>query len=336
MSQQERQTMKRRDLMRGAALLAGGIGLAASGQSSMAQSSVASPEAGGEWSFTDARGITITLPQRPTNVVAQTFLAQSLYDFGYTVAGHFGVDNSEGGFQSTGDLDLATVPFAGVFGEYDIEQLLALDTDLFLDFSWDEGEDASFWYLDAASLEQFETIAPVLGISMAGTSINDNIEFIRSLAEALGSDVSTPEILADKAAYEEASAALTASTEANPGIKVLALQGIPEEVYLANPAWHADLVYFGELGVTFAPFEVTEASAPFWGTYSSEELGIVPTDLYLTIGDLSGIPIWNELPAVEAGQVGEWRFSTRVSYPGFAINLTELATLIEASVIVSE
>lgn len=292
----------------------------------------ASPATGG-WSFTDARGVTISLPETPTKVIAQTFLAQSLHDFGYEVVGHFGVDNSEGGFQSTGDLDLESLPSVGVYGEYDIEQLLALDADLILDFSYAAGEDFAFWYLDEAALAQFEPIAPVLGVSMAGTSMRDNIEFVRELAAALGADVDTAGIEADRVAFEEAATALTAVTAANPGIKLLALQGTPEEVYLANPDWHSDLIYFGELGVEMAQFEVN--SPPFWGTYSSEELGTIPTDLYLTIGDLSDIPIWNELPAVQAGQVGEWRFSTRVSYPGFTINLTELASLIEGAEIVS-
>lgn len=323
----------RRTLMMGTSAVVAGMSMTSAAHVGLAHTPVASPASG--WSVTDARGITISLPERPTRVVAQTFLAQSLYDFGYEVVGHFGVDNSEGGFQSTGDLDLEALPSAGVYGEYDLEMLLSLEADLILDFSWGEGEDASFWYLDPANLEQFQSVAPVLGVSMAGTSMADTIAFVRDLAMALGADVEDPAVVADREAFDAAAAAVSAATEGNPGIKVLALQGTPEEVYLANPAWHSDLIYYGELGVTFAPFEVDAGDAPFWGTYSSEELGLVPTDLYLTIGDLSGIPIWNELPAVQAGQVAEWRFSTRVSYRGFTVNLTELATMIEGAGIVA-
>lgn len=333
MSQSAIAAISRRRLLQGTAVTAlAAVGASASMSNILAQTPEASPVDGG-WSFTDARGLTITVPERPTRVVAQTFLAQSLHDFGYEVVGHFGVDNDAGGFQSTGDLDLDQLPFVGVFGEYDIEQLLALKTDLILDFSWNDEGGSAFWYLDEAALAQFEPIAPVLGVSMAGTSLRDNIESVRELAAALGADVDSAKIAADLAAFEEAAAALTLVTESNPGIKVLALQGTPEEVFLANPAWHSDLIYFGELGVTMAEFDVN--TPPFWGTFSSEELGIVPADLYLTIGDLSGIPIWNDLPAVQAEQVGEWRFSTRVSYPGFTINLTELAALIDGAEVVS-
>jgi len=312
------------------------LGAGLTGLPLAAQTPGASPATTAEWSRVDARGITVSLPQRPTRVVAQTFLAQSLHDFGYEVVGHFGVDNSVGEFQSTGDLDLAEIPFLGIFGSYDIEQFLALETDLILDFSWGAGEEAAFWYLDEITLDQVADIAPVFGISMAGTSINDNIAFVRDLAAALGADVETPEILADIEAYAEAANALTAATETNPGIKVLALQGSAEQVFLANPAWHSDLIYFGELGVTFTPFEVNEDGEPFWGVYSTEQLGIFPTDLYMPIGDLSSIGVWNTLPAVQAGQVTEWRFSTRVSYRGFAINLNELATAIANASIVTE
>ena len=289
----------------------------------------------GEWSFTDARGITLSASAPPKRVVAQTYLAQSLHDFGFDVVGHYGVDNSEGEFQSTGDLDLASLPSVGAYGEYDIEKLYDLEPDIIVEFSYAVGDDWSFWYLDEETANVFFRVAPIVTISLAGTPIDANIAEVETLAASLGADTRSESIRASREAFDAAADSLAAATAANPGIRVMALQGSPEQVFIANPDWHADLMHFRRLGVTFTEFVVDPGSDGFWGVYSPEDLGALPADVILTIGDLSGIPGWNSLPAVAAGQTGEWRPSTRLSYAGFTPNLEDLASIIANASIVA-
>ena len=295
----------------------------------------ASP-ASGEWSYTDARGITIAQPQAPTRVVAMTYAAQSLFDFGFEVIGHYGIDPLEPGRESIGNLDLDAIPFLGPYDGFDVEKLIELEADLVVDYSWGEGETASLWYLSGDALTQVEALAPVVGIAMAGVSSDVSIRQVEALAASLGADVETSQIVASRDAYLTASEALTAATEANPGIKVMALQGDADMIYAANPDYHADLLRFKELGVTFTEIEVDPESDNFWGIYSGEDLGTLPTDVYLTLGDLSGIGVWNALPAVRANQVSEWIFSRRLSYIGFTANFDNMTELIANAEIVSE
>lgn len=329
-------SITRRTLLGTSLGVATAAALARTGLAHEGHGTPAATPATGEWTWTDARGVTITLPEAPKRVVAMSYAAQSLYDFGVEVVGHYGVDPTVEGREVIGDFDLSTIPYLGPYDAFDIEKFLEIDADLVVDYSWGEGDAATFWFLAGDSRTQVEAIAPVAGISMAGTSVDVSIKQVESLAAALGADVETEAIAASREAYTAASDTLTAAATENPGLKVMALQGDGETLYIANPDYHADLIRFKELGVTFTVFEVDPESDNFWGIYSAEELGTLPTDIFLTLGDLSGLGIWNSLPAVQAGQVGEWIFSRRLSYTGFTANLEAMTELIASSEIVAE
>ncbi|MGC4192457.1 MAG: hypothetical protein QM589_15010 [Thermomicrobiales bacterium] len=83
-----------------ASVIASGIHLVEKTRKASAQTPAASPQTdAGAWSFPDARGGTLTLPQRPTRVVAQARLAMALHDYGFDVVGTFLVSHETNDIQ---------------------------------------------------------------------------------------------------------------------------------------------------------------------------------------------------------------------------------------------
>jgi iron complex transport system substrate-binding protein len=291
-----------------------------------------STSAGGEWSFTDDRGVTVTLPQPPERIVAQSTSGAILWDFGVRPVGIFGPSRLPDGsndFQA-GEIDFDEVEVIGDYGTLDLEKLVALDADLYIDLTFG-GE--SLWYLTEDEQKQVEAIVPTLGFSMQKQSIMETISRFEELVTSLGVDLDTPELAEIKDEFDAAEADLKAAIEEKPGLSVLVVSPAVDTLYVASPDWMVDLFYFRELGLEIVSPEVPADG--FWELLSWEQANKYPADLILVdarndqiVQEVEGVGTWEALPAVQAGQLGPWYAGAPYSYARLAPMMRELAEII--------
>jgi len=307
--------------------------------SSLRSARAQTPVAAGEWTFTDDRGVTVTLPQRPRRIVAQVSAAAALWDYGIRPIAVFGPQRLAGGSQDpqSGNVDLTAVESVGQeYGELDLEKLIALDPDLLISTWYGpyHGVDAPLWYVPEDAVAMVEEIVPSLGILVEDVSIAHAIDRFAELAGLLGADLDAPEIVAERDQYDHAIAELKGAIAEKPGLTALVVSGTPDNLFVAHPAAVADLIFFRELGLEI----VEPASDPeeYWETLSWEQANTYPADLILidvrwgalTSDQLEDIATWAELPAVKVGQVSEWVLEPTLNYKGYAAVLEKLADLI--------
>jgi len=324
-------------LKAGAALGAGAVVMSATRSLGAAQTPGASPAAGG-WTFTDDRGVTVSLPEAPTRVIAQTSSAASLWDFGFDVVGFFGPNDPDNaaGFPQVGDMAVDRLTNVGDYGAFDLEAAIALDADLYVDL--DRGGE-TLWYLDADTQAAIERVIPTVGINADGVSVIDIVARYEDLAVALGVDAESETITAAKAQHTASEEAFRTSLAATGGLKVLTVSsGTDGTIYLWNPNWLPDLIYFTSLGFTGVEVGVEDTvpnlvvSAE---TVAEYEADVILVDARGDLADLEGNPLWEALPAVKAGQVGYWYASFPYSYQKLAEVLDLTAeTLAKATPIV--
>lgn len=283
----------------------------------------ASGSTAGAWSFTDDRGVTVSLPEAPKRIVAQTTSAAVLWDFGVKPVGVYGPTD----FQA-GAIDFDAVEYVGDYGTLDMEKLIALKPDLYVDLTWDG---KALWYLSEDEQKQVEEIMPTLGFSMYGLSVVKQIERFEGFVESLGVDLNSSEQVAIKAEFDSAEAELKDAIASNPGLKVIVVSPTPEEIYVASPDYMIDLWYWRELGLDLVKPETDD----FWEILSWEQANRYPADLILVdarvidqLDTLKSIGTWTSLPAVVAGQIGPWYAGAPYSYVQLAPTLKELAGII--------
>ena len=196
--------MSRRSLLGGAVAVAGSaVVLPVAAQD-------ASPESFarrvGGWSFTDDKGVTIELPERPVRIVADVNAAAPLWDFGIRPVAVFGWNATEtGDFGAAGGrIDPAQVEVVGDGVEtIRLEETLALNPDLIITLTWAPEIADEYWSIDTAVVGQVNAIAPILAISATG-SAEVNLARTAELAEALGADLSAPEQVEQQARFDTA------------------------------------------------------------------------------------------------------------------------------------
>lgn len=302
---------------------------AAAATSTPAAEATAAPE--GEWSFTDDRGVTITLPKRPERVVPYVPIAASLWDFGVRPVGVFGTTVRPDGTPeiTAGDIDLDSVVSLGEeYGEIDLEALTALKPDLIL---YDIYGAFDLWGLSEGAVQQVEAIAPIAGISFINRPVTETIGKIEELAGLLGADLSAPDVITARERFDEASEAVQTACAENEGLTTVFVAGWTDSLYVANPVIWTDLIYFTELGLDIAAPDV--APEELWETLSWEQANKYQVDLILNDArsaalspeELATYSTWTAQPAVAAGQVGEWYTEFVPSYKGFAGVLESLA-----------
>ena len=294
--------------------------------------------AGGEWTFTDDRGVTITLPKPPERVVAYIPIAASLWDFGVRPVGVFGTTVTQDGSPEvySGNVDLdAVVSLGEVYGEMDLEQLVELKPDLILfDMYWEE---IDLWGLPADAVAQVEEIAPIFGVRFINQPITTTVGTLEKLAADLGADLDAPDVVEARTRFESAAEAVQAACAEKPELTALLASGWTDNLYIANPKVWADLIYFQELGLNMVMPDVPEGE--LWETLSWEQAGKYSADLILHDArsaairqeQLADIATWSALPAVQADQVHNWYTEFVPSYLGLAEVLEDLATAIEES-----
>ncbi|MCA9876343.1 MAG: ABC transporter substrate-binding protein [Thermomicrobiales bacterium] len=282
----------------------------------------------GEWTFTDVLGNTVTLPERPQRIAAAINMAASLWDYGIEVPTIFGwtaTNYPAGDHVSWGNIDVEAVEVvSNVAGDVEVEKLLAAQPDLIVTWSWDR--DAPMDSLVAIlpeQLEQVAGIAPILVLTQ-GDANDVELERIEALAEALGANLDSAEIVAQREAYEAKKAELRQVAEEKHDLSVLfANFGDSDRIWVAGPDYVADLGQVRDLGVNLAN-EGSPSAISYWEELSLEQALKYPSDViyidqyspWKTLEDLQAEPTVNQHPAVKAGQVGPWPRDLPLNYQG--------------------
>ncbi len=338
-----RATHTRRSIVGGAL----GFGAAAASRLAGAQeaSPGASPVAGGEWSFTDDKGVTVTLPSRPERLVIDVNAAAPLWDFGVRPIAIFGwLATASGDFGPAGGrIDASQVEIIGE-GEatIDVEALVGLQPDLIVTLTFTPDDPAEYWSLPAdGPLEQVQQVAPIVAISGV-QSADAGVRRFAELAAALGIDLEAPGIVADYDRWQADEEEFRAALAAKPGISAIFAAPSADTIYIANPQVAGELVYYRELGLTMPDVEINPEDGDFWEYASLEEVGKYRTDILfssyrgsLPVEDFLAIPTVATLPAVVAGQVFEWNQDKTLSYRGISDSLDDMIAAVTASEIVT-
>lgn len=291
---------------------------------------------GAGWTFTDDAGVTISLPEPPTRVVAYVNLAAALDDFGAKPAGYFGQPLRPDGTRETiaGDMDLEDmVSVAPSYGAFDVEALITEGIDLIVTDMWEDPP--TFWGIEPDGIEQIEAVAPILNLWFIDQPVTQTIERVGGLAVALGANPDDPQVVADREAFLAAEADLKAAIAEKPGLKVAFASGTLEDGFsIGNPKKNADLIYYASLGLDIV---TPEDQSSFFESLSWEEAGRYPVDL-LVMDDrqwstqpeelAAQVPTFAALPAVKAGAYGPWTSEWVPSYPGMTPVLQSLTELI--------
>ncbi len=279
--------------------------------------------AGGEWSFTDDRGITHTLADVPDTIAAQSVAAGGLWEYGIVADGVFGplrrADGSPDPAMGLADPDAFT-SLGEIDSEINLEALAALQPDIIVTSMWVE---SSYWGIDDDEIDEIEQIAPIVGIRVDERPIDEPLRRYAELASSLGADQTR--IDDARAQFDFASSELSDALDANPGLRVVAASGTPAEMYIAYPPGFPDLAYYQTLGMNLAVPESHPTSGGFWETLSWEQAGKYPADVILadarggTVAEIRAQlpPTAASLPAVEADQLVSWKAVQAYGYGAF-------------------
>jgi iron complex transport system substrate-binding protein len=323
--------ISRRRLLAGSAALGALLGLPACGTDEPS-----APAADPGWTFTDARGVHVQLPQRPERFVAYAGVAAVLWDYGVRPVGIFGPQRREDGSPdaTVGNIDLASVGSAGEgYESLDFEALAALRPDLVVtgmtspDVMWVIGDDA---------VDRVTKIAPLVALEGYGAPAERIVAGYERFARLLGADTDTPDLMNARMRLNQATTAARTAVAAKPNLRVLVTAAAPEGLSIARPSQFPDLLSFRALGLDLVE---PEGSEQYYETLSWEQAGRYAADLILhdtrayslQPDQLAAYPTWTAMPAVQAGQVGSWSAEARLSAQGFAAVLEDLAATVTAA-----
>jgi iron complex transport system substrate-binding protein len=282
------------------------------------------------WRFVDDRKKTVTLRRRPTRIVAYSTAAAALFQSGVTPVGVFGDDPAaEPGLAGYPWTESALI--GSVYGEIDVAKLRSAKADLIVS-RWYPGSSLVFGFKD---LEQQKTIGsqvPIVGIN--GHAIaTKQIERFADLVRALGVDTESGAIANSRSEFGKAKATLAAVARRTANLRIIAVSGDQNTLYVAKVADDADLRLYAQLGV---PLATARTSEPYWDTVRWEHADKYLADgilydartLTMPVSAAKAIPAFAALPAVRANQIGSWWVDTPPSYQAYTSAMNELATTI--------
>ncbi|MGH8907850.1 MAG: ABC transporter substrate-binding protein [Egibacteraceae bacterium] len=303
---------------------------------------VAQSEAG--WAFTDDRGVEVALGSRPRRIVVNETVASALWHLGIELVGVFGGAPLTEDNPNLFGVDLSGIESVGqVYGEVNLEKLAALRPDLIVTNFDPRQEGVLFGFVDTSLQEKMEAIAPIVALDRS-RELTVVIRRFEELAAALGADLQAPDVVAARQRFEEARDRVRAAVAAKPGLRAVALQAFPGEgIYVARPKNSPGLRHFQGLGLDVVepksqPSDLSEDLADFYYEFISfERADTYPADLILIgseggpspLDALATIATWKALPAVEAGQLVDWRILDNWSYPAYTHDLELLADAVE-------
>jgi iron complex transport system substrate-binding protein len=282
------------------------------------------------WRFVDDRNKTVTLRRRPTRIVAYSTAAAALFRWGVTPVGVFGDDPAA-------EPALAGYPWTesaligSVYGEIDVAKLQSVKADLIVS-RWypTSGRSLVFGFKD---LEQQKTIGsqvPIVGIN--GHAIaTEQIDRFADLVRALGVNTESGALAHARSEFGQAKAKLSAVARRTANLRIIAVSGDQNTMYVAKVADAGDLRLYAQLGV---PLVTAKTSVPYWDRVPWEHAAMYPADgmlydarsLTLPLSSAKAIPAFAALPAVRANQIGNWRVDTPPSYQAYTSAMNELAT----------
>ncbi len=329
--------------------LLGASGLAAAAIAAPRLTSAQTPDASptGPWTFTDDKGVTVTLDTMPTRIIADVNAAAPLWDFGIRPVGVFGwnaTQNKDFG-PAGGNIDPDQVEVVGYEPELFVyEKAAALNPDLIITVTWEPDNPAEYWSLDFDPdlIETARAAAPVIAISATG-SADVNTERFAELAASLGANLESDEQIAAKERFETAKARLQGVASAKSDlVSLFAYLGDGAATwYIASPQDWADLSFYQSLGVTMVQPDVEKFA--YWNEISTEEADMYPADIFFhstrpgttTEEALIADESFGSLPSIKAGQVAAWNQDFIMSYEGMAIATEGIAAAIEQATKVS-
>lgn len=293
---------------------------------------------GRRWSFTDDRGVTVELPSRPGRIIAQEDAAAALWSFGIKPIATYGnaplsdnpqfVDENLSGIESVGE----------VFGEIDIEKIIALDADLIVTTHWPTQGAQGMGFMDDEQAQRIASIAPIVAIE-APVPYRQMLNRYKELAASLGADLGSDAVVGALKELDAAFEALAKAAEATPDLQFLAVAGDAETLYIGNPGEFSDLAEYMTAGLSFVVPEDTAAFDGLWEGLSWEQAKKYAADVILYDGragsqtpdQLAESATWATLPAVQAGQTGAWYMGTTFRLSFFTQHVRELTSLLENS-----
>jgi iron complex transport system substrate-binding protein len=298
----------------------------------------------GPWTFTDDRGVEISLPAAPDGFAAFSTSAAALAEFGITPDGIFAWTALEDDPQLR-FMDLSNVTTLGtVWPEINLEKLAAIDP-AFVATVYDAGDDSMYGFEDKKHVKTVEEIAPTLGID--GTQpLLDQIAKYQELAVALGADIEAEAVKTASDRFQTASDAVAAAAADNPGIKTMAVYPADDGMYVAQVEITGDLSYYESLGVEMVR-PVGEGNF-YWEILSWENAdkhaadlimvdsrGLKGGDLESAVASVADNPTWNALPAVQAGQLVAWHAFDPAGYRFYYEAMEELEPAIRSAQVVT-
>lgn len=304
--------------------LAGLAALGAGSARARAQAGTPAADAGGEWTFTDDAGKTLTLPQRPERIVADLNAASALWDFGVRPVAITGWTVATDASWGNIDRETPNITLSAETSEPDLEAMLEMGVDLFVTVTWgNNAENPYEWsFPDKAGYDRTNPIVPVIAISATGRA-DENMERFAELAAALGADLDTPEMAEARATYEERAAEFAQLAAEKSDLTSLFVYADGEYEYVAYPPVWADLAMYQAMGLNIiVPDNVPEGD--YWENLSPEQARKYVSDILFqstrdgifTAEDLAAHPTYGTLPAVEAGQIAPWNQDFIQSYQG--------------------
>ncbi|MCO5224519.1 MAG: ABC transporter substrate-binding protein [Thermomicrobiales bacterium] len=290
------------------------------------------------WSFTDDKGVTVTLDSPPEVLLMDVNIAAPLWDFGIKPDGLFGWNVlADGSFGAAGgNVDGTDIPRAGNLNEpFQLEPAINIGPDLILTLTWAPDVPGEYWSIDAELVEQTLDIAPIIALSATGRA-DENLTRFAELAGALGADLDSEEITQARADYERALEEYTAAATGSDLVAVFVYLA-EAETYVANPPDWGDLNMYTELGLTTVEPGVEKYD--YWLAISNELAIDFPADMLfvssrdgrLSDEEIQAMPGWRLHPAVVAGQIFDWNQDFIQSYQGMTIALDHITNAIDTS-----
>ncbi len=293
----------------------------------------------GEWTFTDDKGVLVTLPQCPERLVIDVNAAAPLWDMGITPTALFGwnvyADGTLGA--AGGSIDPTGIQIVGDINEpINIEKLVAQSLDLVITIGFDLENPTDYWSIEEKLVPQVEAVVPIIAISATG-KVGDNMLRFAELAAALGADLETEAQAQAEADYDAALANFQSVLGDKSDLTCLFIAPDAETVWVAYPPDWTDLSWYVELGLNAVVPDAEPGS--WWEGISHEQALKYPADVVflatrpsvLPLEEMQASPRWSKHPAFKANQVFGWNMDVIASHEGLASALHTIADGLAAS-----
>lgn len=323
--------------------VAGGVALFTHFEQAPVGSATAHQASSGPWTFTDDRGITVSLPSRPRRIVAYDLAASALMHLGLMPVGIFATYPFSQNPQLSG-FDLSHVAkVAESYGQINFETLAAIAPDLIVTVFYPNYAGAEMGFKDKAQQTEAEQFAPTIAFN-ALHDLTTVIGRFEQLGSSLGIDLKGQRVTTAHQQFAAVSARLHAATAAKPGLTALVIAAEPGlGIQVARPESDSTLQLYEKLGLhlihpTSPPQNINQnPNGFFYELNSFEQVGRYPADLILysnlpgamTLQQLATIPTWQILPAVKARQLVPWQQLDPYSYELLNQRMTAIASAVE-------